>query len=143
MPATKLQLNWTAVGFTPTAGVLTTIAHVQNVHIDPGGELLPYSGGLDRFPTVIVNAYNNPSATVESGDIATMQGFSPGTVGIFTATHSDAELAAGGAIVYTLSNAIVKNNPSSGAHRQYGSGSLSFLAYSSDGVTNPLAFTRV
>jgi hypothetical protein len=142
MAATKLQMNWSAVGFTPSGGSLTTISKVQEVQFDPAGTLKPYAGDGDRYPTTIVNDMNNPKATVRGGDVATMQGLAPGTVGAFTSTFNDAKLATGGAIVYTLSNAVVENCTAGGAHAEYGEGTLSFLAFSSDGVTSPLGIAR-
>jgi uncharacterized protein RhaS with RHS repeats len=136
-------MNWSAVGFTPSGGSLTAIVKVQEVQVDPGGSLIDYQGDGDRFPTTVVNAMNNPKATVRTGDIATILGFVPGTVGIFTGTHNDAKGASGGAIVYVMINSVVENSSNGGAHAQYGEGTLSMRAFSSDGVTNPLSFTRV
>jgi hypothetical protein len=107
--ATGLQLNWTAVGFTPSGGSLTTITRVTSVGIGTGGQLLPFSGDNDRFPTVI---------------------------------HKDARGATNGDIVYTLINAVVASPDANGPHGSYGSGTISWQAFSSDGSTNPLSFTR-
>jgi hypothetical protein len=142
MAATKLQVNWSAVSFTPSGGSLQAITKVNDVQFDPGGQLLPYSGDTDRYPTTIINQMNNPRATVRSGDVANLQGFVPGTVGTFNATFKDAKLATGGDMLYVLSNAVIENAPGGGTHAQYGEATLSMLAYSSDGVTSPLAFTR-
>lgn len=139
---TGLQLNWTAVGFTPSGGSLTTFTRVTSVTFTTGGQLMPFAGDDDRFPTVLVNSMNMPSATVTSGNIAQLFGFAPGTRGTLTATHKDARGASGGDIVYTLANAVVATNDASGQHANYGSGTLPFQAFSSDGSTNPLSFTR-
>jgi hypothetical protein len=142
MAASKLQMNWSAVGFTPTSGTLVAITKVQDVQFDPGGSLKDYMGDADKFPTTVVNDMNRPKATVQSGDIATIQALVPGTIGTFTATFNDAKQSTGGAIVYTLSNAVVANIPGGGKHGDYGAATLNLQAFSSDGVTNPLAFTR-
>lgn len=142
MAATGVQLNWTAVGFTPSGGSLTTFTKVTSVEINPGGSLIAFAGDNDRFPTVIANAMNSPSATVTGGNIAQFQGLAPGTTGAFAATHKDARGGSNGDIVYALANAVVQNTPGSGSHGQFGSGSITFQAFSSDGSTNPLSFTR-
>ena len=40
-----------------------------------------------------------------------------------------------------MANAVVENVETSGSHGQFGSATMSLLAYSSDGTTNPLSFT--
>lgn len=137
MAATKLQRNWTAVAFNSV-----TITRVTGVNFDPGGNLIGFLGDGDIYPEVIVAQDCKPTASVESGDIGTLMGFAPGTVASLTATHNDAKLAVGGAINYTLANAVVKSTPANGPRGQFGSGTLSLEAFSSDGTTSPLSFTR-
>ena len=137
MAATKLQANWTAV----THGA-TQITRVDSVSFDQGGSLVPYSGDADIYPVVIANLLNNPSASVTSSDPAALMGISIGTTGSFSATHKDAKAAASGAISYVLANAVVQNVQTSGAHAAYGNATMTMLAYSADGTTNPLSFTR-
>lgn len=142
MAATGVQLNWTAVGFTPSGGSLTPITRVTNVDFTPGGSLIAFSGDNNRFPTVIANAMNAPRCTITTANIGLILGIAPGTVGTVGATHKDAIGGSNGDIVYVLSNAVVENTSGSGPHGQFGSGTISFQAFSSDGTTNPLAFTR-
>jgi hypothetical protein len=143
MAGSKLQLNWSAVGFTPPdPGTLIPITHVQEVQVDPGGTLLTYAGDNDRYPTTIVNAMSNPKVSVTSADTGGLQGISPGTVGTFTATHLDAKGATGGNIVYTVINAVVENTPGGGQFGAWSSGTMTMLAFSSDGSTSPISFTR-
>lgn len=142
MAASRLQMNWTAVGFTPTSGTLISIIKVQECNFDPGGSLKDYMGDVDKYPTTIVNDMNKPKATVQTGDVATVQALTPGTIGTFTATWKDAKLAVGGDIVYTLINAVLENTGAGGKHADYGTATATFRAFSSDGATNPLSFTR-
>ena len=137
MAATKLQANWTAVSHGTTS-----ITRVTQVSFSQGGSLASFSADGDHYPTVIVNLLNKPQATVKSSDAAALMGLGPGTTGTFSATHKDARNAAGGDILYVMANAVVENVEASGSHGQFGSAQLSLLAYSSDGVTNPLSFTR-
>lgn len=140
MAATKRQMNWAAVGFTPTAGVLSTATGVTQVQVSVGGSLLKFAADTDRFNTLIVNDMNDPSMTVTTADINWLFSIPPGTRGELTATHKDAKAATGGDIVYTLANAIMENPQAGGQHRQIGSGSGTFYAESSDGTTNPLSY---
>jgi len=142
MAATGVQLNWTGVTFTPSGGSLTTFTRVTSVEINPGGQLAAFSGDNDSFVTVVARTASAPSVTVTGGNIAQFQGFASGTTGAFAAIHKDARGGSSGDIVYALANAVVQNAPGSGSHNQFGSGSITFQSFSSDGSTNPLSFTR-
>jgi hypothetical protein len=135
-------MNWTAVGFTPSGGSLGTATGVTSVKIDYGGNILKFSGDGDRGPSLVVNDFNEPSVEVSSADVAWALTNVPGTVGSLTATHNDAKLASGGAIVYTLNPCIVESPNSDGEHRQIGKAMVKFMGYFSDGQTNPLSYTR-
>ncbi|AMV37366.1 hypothetical protein [Planctomyces sp. SH-PL62] len=137
MAATKLQANWTAVSFGTNA-----ISRVSQVTFTQGGSLAAYAADGDHFPTVVVNLMNKPRATVTSADPAALMAIAPGTADTFSATHKDAKGEVGGDILYVLANAVAENAETSGAHGQFGVATLSLMAYSSDGVTNPLSFTR-
>ncbi|MGC8638732.1 MAG: hypothetical protein ACP5XB_02505 [Isosphaeraceae bacterium] len=137
MAATKLQANWTGVSLGSTS-----ITRVNQVSFSQGGSLATYAADGDHYPTVVVNLMNNPSASVTSADTGTLMGIAPGTCGTFSATHKDALKATGGDILYVMANAVVENVQTAGSHGQFGTSSMSLLAYSSDGVTNPLSFTR-
>jgi hypothetical protein len=99
-----------------------------------------FSGDGDRYSTTVVNDYNEPVITVHAADLAAVRANPVGTVGTFTATHNDAKNGTGsGAITYTLTNAVIASNPVQGTHRQFGQGTLTVTAYSTDGITNPLS----
>lgn len=137
MPPTKLQMGWTGVqhGTTP-------ITNVMDVAITIDATLQPHSADNSRYPTAVVNSMNGVSANVTSRDTAVLVGLAGGQVGTFTATHKDAKLASGGDIVYTCINMVTGQTATSGAHAEYGTAQLTMMAYSSDGVTSPLSFTR-
>jgi hypothetical protein len=140
MPATKRFMNWTGVTFAPTGGKATSITGVTSVSIDSGGSLARFSGDGDRFVTTMVNDFNEPTVTIHSADLAALRANPVGTVGTLTATHNDAQNGVGiGAITYTLANAVVAACQVQGAHRQFGQGTVTFGAFSSDGVTNPIS----
>lgn len=137
MAATKLQANWTGV-----AHGSTTITKVTAVTFNQGGSLQSFAGDNDRYNTVVVNLMNKPTASVTSADIGLLMGIAPGTTASLTATHKDAKVASGGDIVYVLSNAVAENTTANGPFGNFGSATTTFESYSSDGSTNPLAFTR-
>jgi len=143
MAATKRQLNWSNVTFTPASGTATTATGVTSVAIDSGGNLLKFSGDGDLYATLVVCDYNEPRADVGLADEAWALGIPTGTVGAFTATHKDAKGASGGGIVFALSPAVAEKPKASGQHRQIGVAGIGFVGASTDGVTNPLSFTLV
>jgi hypothetical protein len=135
-------MNWSGVSFAPANGTPTTITGISSISIDSGGSLAKYSGDGDRFNTTVVNDFNEPVIAIQSADLAAIKANPVGTVGTFVATHNDANNGAGtGAITYTLTNAVIASNPIHGAHRQFGLGTLTITAFSTDGVTNPLAIS--
>jgi hypothetical protein len=137
MAATKLQANWSAVSLGST-----TITRVTQVSFSQGGSLATFSADGDHYPTVVVNLMNKPSASVTSADTATLMSIAPGTTATFSATHKDALRATGGDIIYVMANTVVENVQTAGSHGQFGASTMSLLACSSDGITNPLSFTR-
>jgi hypothetical protein len=140
MPATKRFMNWTGVAFTPINATATTITGVTSMSIDSGGSLARFAGDGDRFVTTMVNDFNEPAVTIHSADLAALRAHPVGTVGTLSATHNDAQNGVGtGAITYTLANAVVAACQVQGAHRQFGQGNVTFGAFSSDGVTNPIS----
>ncbi len=137
MAATRLQANWTAVSLGTTS-----ITRVSQVTFSQGGSLASYSADGDHYPTVVVNLMNKPRASVTSADTATLMGIAPGTNASFSATHKDAAGATGGDILYVMANAVCENVQTSGSHNEFGTATLQLVAFSSDGKTNPLSFTR-
>jgi hypothetical protein len=137
MSATALQLNWISVQHASTA-----ITRVTSVTFSQGGELIEFSGDNARFPQVITNNVSRPRCSVTSGDVATLMGIAVGTSGTFTAEQLDALAQIGGAINWTMSNAVHESSDDSGNWGNFASATANFRAYASDGATNPLSFTR-
>ena len=140
MSATNRFMNWSGVNFSAVGGASSTITGVTSVTIDSGGSLARFAGDGDRYVTTMVNDFNEPTVTIHAADLSALRANPVGTVGTFSATHNDAKNGAGtGAVTYTLANAVVSAFQVHGAHRQFGQGSLTLAAFSSDGVTNPLS----
>jgi hypothetical protein len=137
MAATRAQLNWAGVSFGSTP-----ITRVMNGSFSQGGKLLKFSGDTDVFTTIIATVSNEPSASFTTADVGTMMGIPPGSTNTLSATLNDAKGATGGAVVFTLINAVFENADTTAAHAQLGSVTGSWHAYSSDGATSPLSFAR-
>jgi hypothetical protein len=137
MSATKAQINWTAVNFGSTA-----ITRVTAGMFGQGGNLLKFKGDTDLYPSIIANVDNEPHALITTADVGTMMGFAPGTSGTLTATLNDAKAVSGGAVVFTMSNAVFENAEANAQHAQFGTITGTWQAYASDGITNPVVITR-
>jgi hypothetical protein len=142
MAISRAQINWTGVSFTPTGGSATSITRVTAGMFGLGGHLIKFKGDTDQYPTIIASPTQEPHASFTTADVGTMMGFSPGTGGSLTATLNDAKAVAGGAVVFALANAVFENASAMGQHAQFATVTGTWQAYSSDGVTNPLSFTR-
>jgi hypothetical protein len=138
MSATRAQINWASVTFGSTA-----ITRITTGGFGHGGKLLRFKGDTDMYSTVIANVTNEPSATFTTADVGTMMGIAPGTTNTLSATLNDAKGATGGAVVFTMINAVFENADTTAQHAQFGTVTGTWQAFSSDGATNPLSFTRV
>jgi hypothetical protein len=136
MSASALQMNWTSVQFAST-----NLTRVTAVTFSQGGELIEFAGDNNRYPVVIANNMNRPRCSITSGDVATLMAIAPGTSGTITATQNDALAAAGGAINWTMSNAVHQNTDDTGRWGHFATATATFRAYSTDGVTPPLSIT--
>jgi hypothetical protein len=143
MAISRAQINWTGVSFTPTGGSATSITRVTAGMFGQGGHLIKFKGDTDQYPTIIAAPTQEPHASFTTADVGTMMGFSPGTGGALLATLNDAKAVTGGAVVFALANAVFENASATGQHAQFATVTGTWQAYSSDGVTNPLSFTRV
>ena len=137
MSATKAQINWTGVSHGST-----NITRVTSAMFGLGGSLLKFKGDTDMFPTIIANVDNEPHASVTTADVGTMMGIVPGTTATLNATLNDAKLATGGSVIFALANAVFENADTQGQHAQFATVTGTWQAYSSDGSTAPLSFTR-
>ncbi len=115
---------------------------VTSVTFSQGGELIEFAGDNNRYPVVIANSFNRPRCSITSGDVATLMGLAPGSSGTITATQNDALAGTGGAINWTMSNAVHQNTEDTGQWGRFATATATFRAYAADGATNPLSFTR-
>lgn len=137
MAASKVQLNVTGVQF-----ATTSITRVTSFSPDTGGSLIKFKGDADIYPVIIACADIEPTCSITTADIGTIQGISPGANGTIVATMNDATGATGGAINWTLANAVFRTHSPTQGHAQFGSTTAHFDLFSSDGITSPISFTR-
>ena len=104
--------------------------------------LIKFKGDTDLYPTLIANVDNEPHASITTADVGTLFGITPGTTATLNATLNDAKGTTGGAVVFAMANAVFENAEAQGQHAQFASVTGTWQAYSSDGTTNPLSFSR-
>ena len=141
MAANKRKLNFAAVGFTPSGGSLTSISHVQNVEHDDKGQVLAGRGDNFLYPTLKAAIGLDPTFTVNHQDHIAQQTLTFGTKGAFTYTIKDGSGDNAGDVVVTVSNALIANRTKSTAHQQWATMTLMIECFSTDGTTNPVAYT--
>lgn len=137
MSATGVNLNWSPVAFNSI-----TLNKITQGTFNQGGKLTPFSGDNDFYPTVMANTMNDPSASFTSANVGIFMGIAPGTTSTLTATLNDARAQTGGGVNFVLINAMFQDANTSASHAQYATVTGNWLAYSSDGQTSPLSFTR-
>lgn len=131
MSATGVQMNWTSVSYASTS-----ITRVTSITFDAGGEIEEFEGDNNIYPVVIARKIFRPSCNIVSGDAASLFGLGgPGTI---LATQPDAFGATGGAINWSMLNAVHVNTTDSGSWGTMATATATFRAYSSDGTTPPL-----
>jgi len=136
--ATRAQINWTAVEFGST-----NIIRVSAGMFGQGGSLIKCKGDTDLFPSIIANVTQEPHASFTTADIGTIVGITPGTTATLSATLNDAKGVSGGAVVFAMSNAVFENADTNAQHAQFGTVTGTWQAFASDGLTNPVAISRV
>ncbi len=146
MPLTpsKRFINISSVTFTVTGGSATPIAGVQSVAKNPQPQEERGSGDADFYDTVAVVVASNPMVSLETLNISALNSIPVGSIGTLVWTQNDARngsSAGGGALIYTLANAIYQGQQDTIYHRKLANGTPVFTSYSSDGTTNPLSVT--
>jgi hypothetical protein len=135
--ASKAQINWASVTFGSTA-----ITRITTGGFGQGGKLLKFKGDTDLYSTLIANVNNEPNATFTTADVGTVMGIAPGTMNTLSATLKDAKSQTGGDVIFSMVNAVFENADTTAQHAQFGTVTGTWQAFSSDGTTNPLSFTR-
>jgi hypothetical protein len=144
MSLSKLQANWSSVSFLPTNPSASSIPFdgVTNVKIDLGGDVMTFKADADIFDIMCASLTRKPTCSIALADYYAMMSLISGVIGTLAATHNDARLATGGAIVYTITSAVFENCSASGDHAAWGAGAANFKTVTTDGMTPPVGLAR-
>lgn len=146
MAATNRFINVSSTGFTPSGGSLTNIRGVQNVSQNPNSVEERGSGDADFFDTFAAVVAANPSVSIETINPSGLNSVAVGTIGTLVWTQNDARngsTTSGGALTYTLAQAVYQGQQITNPHRKLATASPTFMSYSTDGSTNPLSVAAV
>lgn len=139
---TNRFINPSSVSFTPSGGTLTAIKGVKSIGINPNVQVLKESGDADFFNTFAGAVSADWVIDVQFINTMSLNSVTPGVIGTFTFTINDARNGAvtgGGAMIYTISNAVYDPGNMSNPHRQMSTASAQFHTYSTDGTTSAVA----
>lgn len=131
-------MNWTSVSFAVNS-FYYVLADVVDMQVNRNASHELHRGGASVFHTLITIPVLSRSCKVISTNVISLGQVPQGVVGILSGILNDPYNGEGlGAVVVTLFNAVLIENPYAGKQNEYGHGSLMFVAASSDGTTDPL-----
>lgn len=144
MARSKTYMNVTSVtisyGGGPTTISLTEVTNVQSAIQDV---LEPWVADGHKFPTLLIAAMGTRSVTIFSGDIGKLMTIPKGTACTVSFIFNDSvNTTSTGAVTFTLSNAVLNDISFSGPSNKFAGGSATFMLYSSNGSTDPLAYSE-
>lgn len=143
MPKTGLNMGWSSVTITPDGGSAITITEITDVNFTRSASPKKFYGDANLFSKLIVSRELSRGCRISGGEIKLLADVPQGTPCTIVAVLDDAKNGAGaGAITSTLVNAVCLNNPYSGRANEFGTGSLDFDAFSTNGTTDPLTIVQ-
>ncbi len=117
MAATRANINWAGVSFTPTMRERSRNNQSDHRDVRPGRTTDQVQGGYRSIPHDHRLAHPGAARVVHHGRRRHDDGFGPGTGGVLAATLNDAKAQAGGAVVFALSNAVFESALRNGSAR--------------------------
>ncbi len=136
-------MNWKQIVI--VAGSLTiNMAEVTSLAVLDEDQLEMWQADGNKFATVVVAASGTRGVTISGGDIFRLSTIPSGVACTITAKLYDSINGAGpGCLNLTLVNAVRGATPAGGESNKFATGSVTFMAYSPDGNTDPLTITQV
>jgi hypothetical protein len=143
MAHTNVYMNWTGITVTPASGSAIPLKEIIDVQVTDSEGLEPWQADGHKFPTLLIAATGSRGMTLIGGDIWKLAGIPRNTPCTVVAILNDAYNGVGsGAITHTLSNAVMADTSRSGPTNKFAGGSVTFMAYSPDGTTDPLVIAQ-
>ena len=142
MARSKRYVNFT-LSLTPSGGTLTAYNEITGYQVHRGKKQLMAFGDAKLYPTLIVNVENSRTITIVGGDVSKLLQLGADTVFTVVLILNDAKNGSGsGALTVTLVDATIAEDSHSGQNNEFGQSSVTFVAYSTDGTTDPLTVSE-
>lgn len=144
--ATGAYVNSNSWQYVASGGTTYTIPKVKSWSLDRGISRIREGADYDRFNTLNVSDYEDPTITLSTLDPFSLAALSPTVFGTLSGIIRDAYNGAtggGGGKQIQLLNAALMTNSGNGSHRQYANSNYSFCGTSSDGITSPLTISAL
>jgi hypothetical protein len=137
--ASSLYMNWTGVTVTPLGGSAMPLKEITDIDVDRSSEMKRWYADAAKFPLALSARNKTRKITIRGGAINLLSAIPEDTpctvVGILNDLNNGITT---GALTITCINAIVASNPFKGKNNDFGTGDLTFEAFSTDGTTDPL-----
>lgn len=142
MAKTNVYFDFADVVVTPQGQSAINLTETTQIKVMRGDELDEWQSAGHRFSTVVVNTRSSRGCSIQGGDVNKLTAIPSGVPCVITGTILDAKNGDGeGAIGFTLNNALIQDTSFGGAARKFGGGGADFLAFSTDGNTDPMTLT--
>lgn len=130
------------VTFTPSGGSPTTYTGFVSAKPIIGDQLVEFTGDAALFATLLASVKGSRGLQLSGYDVYKILKLSKGP-GTLVVTVNDAVNGTGaGAITYTLANAVRQDAGANHQNQSADQGSITYMAYSSDGTTDPLGIAE-
>ncbi len=137
----NVYMSWTGVTVTPSGGSTMAISEVTDVQVHDKDHIEPWQADGHKYATRMIAASGERGITITGGDVGKLASIPKNVPCTVVAILNDAVNGVGtGAVTVTLVNAIRGEVPSSGKTSKFAGGSVSFMAFSSDGTADPLSY---
>jgi len=141
MARSNVFMSWTGVTVTPAGGPAIAITEVVDVQVLDKDDLEPWQADGHKFPTQMIAAMGHRGITIVGGDVSKLASIPHGTPCTVVGILKDAVNGIGtGAITVTLANAVRTEVPFEGKTQKFAGSHVTFMAFSSDGTTDPLTY---
>lgn len=144
MARSKTYMNVTSVTISYGGGPTTiSLTEITSVQFGMQEGLEPWIADGHKFPTLLIAATGTRSVTIFSGDIGKLLTIPKNTACTVSFIFNDSvNTTSTGAVTLTLSNAVMGEISASGPSNKFAGGSAVFMLYSSNGSTDPLAYSE-
>ena len=136
-----VYFSFSGVSITPQGGSAILLKETTRLRIIRRENLEEWQGSGDQFSTLFAVSKSDRGCSIEGADINLHLTIPANTACAITGTILHPKNGTGeGALTFTLANAVLQDSSFGAESRRFAGGGVEFLAYSSDGTTDPMTF---